>query len=93
MKIKVRKVVEEVKTATDGVTGKTFKYTERYENGYVDELEIDPKSIGAFSSDKSIRLIGIGKNMYKMTLASYKETKRALAQMNMLQQFNHSKKQ
>ncbi len=93
MKIKVRKIVEEVKEAIDENTRKPFKYTERYENGFVDELEINPKDIGAFSSDKSIRLIGVGKNMYKMTLASYKETKKALAKMNELQKFNHSKKQ
>lgn len=91
MKIKVRKIVEEVKTEYDENTKKYFKYTERYENGYVEELEVDPLDITAFSTIKSVRLIGVGKNLYPLTLKSWKQTKKELSKLGILSQLDYSR--
>lgn len=91
MKIKIRKIVEETKKAFDENTNKYFKYTERYENGFVEETDIDPMDISAFSMMKSVRLIGIGKNLYPLTLRSWKETKKELSRLGILTQLNYSK--
>ena len=48
-----------------------------------DELEIDSlNEINAFSFKKEIRLIGIGKNLYRLSLKSYKELKKYLQKTN-----------
>lgn len=91
MKIKIRKIVEETKKAFDENTNKYFKYTEKYENGFVEEIDIDPMDISAFSMMKSVRLIGIGKNLYPLTLRSWKETKKELSRLGILAQLNYSK--
>ena len=48
-----------------------------------DELEINSlNEINAFSFKKEIRLIGIGKNLYRLSLKSYKELKKYLQKTN-----------
>ena len=79
MKIKVRKQIENVETWKDPYTGKTFKNTTVSENGFVEEMEIDPKEISALSSEKSVRLIGIGRKLYPLTLKSWKEIKKTIS--------------
>lgn len=91
MKIKIRKIVEETKKEFDENTKKYFKYTERYENGYVEELEVDPLDITAFSTIKSVRLIGVGKNLYPLTLKSWKQTKKELSKLGILSQLDYSR--
>lgn len=54
-------------------------------------MEINPKDISAFSTMKSIRLIGIGKNLYPLTLKSWKQAKKELAKTDILQKLNYSK--
>lgn len=90
MKIKVRKIAEKTLQYTDG-EGKTYTEKHQYENGYVEELEINPRDISVFSTMKSVRMIGIDKNLYLLTLKSWKETKKELAKNGMLQRFNLSK--
>lgn len=92
MKIKTRKVVQETKYWIDEITGEKHKYIEKYENGFVNEMEIDPKDVTMFSDNKSLRLIGIyKKGMFPMTLESWKETKKELSKMGILQKFNYSR--
>lgn len=91
MKIKVRKQIENVETWKDPYTEKTFKNTTVSENGFVEEMEIDPKEISAFSSNKSVRLIGIGKKLYPMTLKSWKETKKELSKTDILRRLSAEK--
>ena len=54
-------------------------------------MEISPKDISAFSTMKSVRLIGIGKNLYPLTLKSWKQVKKELAKTDILQKLNCSK--
>ena len=91
MKIKVRKQIENVETWKDPYTGKTFKNTTVSENGFVEEMEINPVEITSFSSEKSIRLIGIDKKLYPLTLKSWKEIKKQLARTDILERFNLEK--
>ena len=91
MKIKVRKQIENVKTCKDPYTEKTFKNTTVSENGFVEEIEINPVEITSFSSEKSIRLIGIGKKLYPLTLKSWKEIKKELFKTDFLRRFNLEK--
>ena len=91
MKIKVRKQIENVETWKDPYTGKTFKNTTVSENGFVEEIEINPVEITSFSSEKSIRLIGIGKKLYPLTLKSWKEIKKELFKTDFLRRFNLEK--
>ena len=90
MKIQVRKIVEKTIEWKDNL-GKTHKEKIPYENGYVEEMEINPKDISAFSTMKSVRLIGIGKNLYPLTLKSWKQAKKELAKTDILQRLNYSK--
>ena len=90
MKIKVRKIVEKTLQYKDE-DGKVYKLKHKYENGYVEEMEISPKDISAFSTMKSVRLIGIGKNLYPLTLKSWKQVKKELAKIDILQKLNCSK--
>lgn len=92
MKIKVRKVVEKVEKYQDEETGKIYTDKYNYENGFVEELEINPKDISAFSLNKSTRLIGVGKNLYPLTLKSWKETKKELEKTGILSQLDFSKR-
>lgn len=91
MKIKVRKQIKNTETWRDLYTGKIFKNITVSENGFIEEMEIDPKEISAFSSNKSVRLIGIGKKLYPMTLKSWKETKKELSKTEILRRFNLEK--
>lgn len=90
MKIKVRKIVE--KTLQYKNKDREF-YKEKisYENGYIEELEINPRDVTAFSTIKSVRVIGVDKNLYLLTLKSWKETKKELAKYGILQRLNFSK--
>ena len=90
MKIQVRKIAEKTVEWKDNL-GKIHKEKVQYENGYVQEMEINPKDISAFSTMKSIRLIGIGKNLYPLTLKSWKQAKKELAKTDILQKLNYSK--
>jgi hypothetical protein len=91
MKIKVRKIVEEVKTEYDENTKKYFKYKVQYENGYVEELEINPMDVTAFSTNKHVRLIGVDKKLYPLTLKSWKQAKKELSNLGILSQLNYSR--
>ena len=91
MKIKVRKQIENVETWKDPYTGKTFKNTTVLENGFVEEMEIDPRDINSFSFEKGIRLIGIGGKLYPLTLKSWKEAKKELARTDFLRKFTLEK--
>ena len=91
MKIKVRKQIENVETWKNPYTGKTFKNTTVSENGFVEEMEINPVEITSFSSEKSIRLIGIDKKLYPLTLKSWKEIKKELFKTDFLRRFNLEK--
>ena len=90
MKIQVRKIAEKTIEWKDNL-GKTHKEKFPYENGYVEEMEISPKDISVFSTMKSVRLIGIGKNLYPLTLKSWKQVKKELAKTDILQKLNCSK--
>lgn len=90
MKIKVRKIAEKTLQYTDE-DGKVYTEKYQYENGYVEELEVDPKDVSAFSLMKSVRMIGIDKNLYLLTLKSWKETKKELTKYGVLQRLNFSK--
>ena len=57
MKIKVRKIVEEERKEINPITKKPYKYTVQYENGFVEELDIDFRDITALSFDKSLRFV------------------------------------
>ena len=92
MKIKTRKVVEEEKYWFDTNTKKKHKYVVNYENGYVEELEIDLNSISAFSTEKNSRIIGVEKNIYLLTLKSWKEVKNALQKSGLMYRFNLEKR-
>lgn len=93
MKIQVRKQVTEELKEFDKAENRWYKTYNTYENGYVEEIEInDPaREISAFSFDKSLRLIGIGKNLYPMTLKSWKETKKELSKLGLLSRFDLSR--
>lgn len=90
MKIQVRKQVTKELKEFDKAEKRWYKTYLTYENGHVEEIEInDPaKEISAFSFDKSLRLIGIGKNLYPMTLKSWKETKKELSKLGLLSRFD-----
>ena len=90
MKIQVRKIAEKTLQYKDE-DGKIYKEKYQYENGYVEEMEIDPRDISAFSQMKSVRLIGIGKKLYLLTLKSWKQVKKELAKTDILQKLNYSK--
>lgn len=90
MKIQVRKIVEKTLQYKDE-DGKVYKLKHKYENGYVEEIEINPMDISAFSTMKSVRLIGIDKNLYYLTLKSWKEVKKELAKNGILQRLSLAK--
>lgn len=46
--------------------------------------------VNAFSEDGSMRLVAIGKQMYRLTLASYKELKKELTKRGIIWRFNYS---
>lgn len=94
MKLKIRKIVEEERTAIDEITKKPYKYIYSYENGYVEELDVDlfnKDEVNAFSLDKSLRLIGVNKDLYKLTMKSWKEVKKELYKYNLANRFDLSK--
>lgn len=87
MKIQVRKIAEKTVEWKDNL-GKIHKEKVQYENGYVEEMEINPMDISAFSTMKSVRLIGIDKNLYYLTLKSWKKVKKELAKNGILQRLS-----
>lgn len=87
MKIQVRKIAEKTLQYEDE-DGKVYKLKHKYENGYVEEIEINPMDISAFSTMKSVRLIGIDKNLYYLTLKSWKKVKKELAKNGILQRLS-----
>lgn len=92
MKIQTRKIAEKVEYLKDEVTGKEYKYVTNYENGYVEEQEIELNDISTFSKEKNTRIIGIGKNLYLLTLKSWKEVKNTLEKSGLMYKFNFEKK-
>ena len=92
MKIQVRTIKEREVSITDPITKKPYKYIERYENGHVDELEVDlSNDVNSFSLKKDVRLIGINKDLYPLTLKSWKEVKKELSKLGLMYKFNLSK--
>ena len=57
----------------------------------ISNLEINPIDVTAFSTNKTIRLIGVDKNLYLLTLKSWKETKKELSKLGILQKLDLSK--
>lgn len=50
-------------------------------------IDIELKDINCFSLEPKSRLIGVGKNLYRMTLKSYHELKRELTNRGLIQRF------
>lgn len=50
-------------------------------------VDIELKDINCFSFESKSRLIGVGKNLYRMTLRSYHELKRELTNKGLIQRF------
>lgn len=59
---------------------------------YPEEIEIELGDVAAFSTDKELRLLGDGKEMYRLSLASYKELKKELSKRGILSRLDLSKK-
>lgn len=57
-----------------------------------EEIEIELGDVAAFSTDKELRLLGYGKEMYRLSLASYKELKKELSKRGILSRLDLSKK-
>lgn len=92
MKIKIRKVIEETRTAIDKITKKPYKYVYTYENGFVEEMDVDLfNDVNSFSLDKGLRLIGVNKHLYPLTLKSWKEVKKELNSKGLMKRFDLSK--
>lgn len=90
MKIQVRKIAEKTLQYKDE-DGKIYREKYQYENGYVEEMEIDPRDISAFSQMKSVRLIGIGKNLYLLTLKSWKQIKKELQNSEIFHRLDYTR--
>lgn len=56
------------------------------------EIECDINDITALSDEKIYRNIGIGKNLYRCTLKSYKAVKKEFAKKGILYRFNNGKR-
>ena len=91
MNIKFRKIVEQ-KLQYKDEDGKVYKSKKCFENGFVEEKEINPSEITSFSLDKNMRMIGVNKDRYMLTLKSWKETKNELQKLGILQKFDLSQK-
>lgn len=50
-------------------------------------IDIELKDINCFSFEPKSRLVGVGKNLYRMTLKSYHELKRELTNRGLIQRF------
>lgn len=59
---------------------------------HYEELEVSLADISAFSNDRDTRYIGIGKDLYRLSLASYKEIKKELIHKGLINKFDYSKK-
>jgi hypothetical protein len=57
-----------------------------------EETEIELADVQVLSLDKRMRLVGLGKNLYRMTLKSYKELKQEFNKRGMLYRFDSSKR-
>lgn len=91
MNIKFRKIVEQNLQYKDE-DGKVYKTKKQFENGFVEEKEINPAEVTSFSLDKNMRMIGVNKDRYILTLKSWKEVKNELQNLGLLQKFNLSQK-
>lgn len=87
MNIKFRKIVEQNLQYKDE-DGKVYKTKRHFENGFVEKKEINPAEVTSFSLDKNMRMIGVNKERYMLTLKSWKETKNELQNLGLLQKFN-----
>ena len=61
---------------------------------HYEEIEIAnlANDITTFSDIKSNRVIGLDKNIYRLSLASYKEVKKELTKRGLISRFDFSKK-
>lgn len=91
MKIKIRKIVEKKLQYKDD-DGKVYTSKTEFENGFVEEKEINPAEITSFSLNKNVRMIGVNKDRYMLTLKSWKEIKQELQKTGLLQKFNLTQK-
>lgn len=57
-----------------------------------DEIEVDLPVINYFSLNKDSRFIGVEKNLFKLTLKSYKELKKEFQKRGSIYQFDYSKR-
>lgn len=92
MRIQTRKIIEKKEKVFDPITKKTYEHTIQYENGFVEEKEVDLlNEVNAFSLNKGLRLIGVNKDIYKLTLKSWKTVKKELIKSGLMSRFNLSK--
>lgn len=93
MKVQTRKILTKEYKEFDEDDKKWIVITEPYENGYVEEIEINnpEKDITAFSLEKSVRIIGIGKKLYPLTYKSWQLIKKELNKLGLLQRFQLTK--
>lgn len=56
------------------------------------EIDIELGDVGVLSTDKSLRLIGVGKELFRLSLSSYKQVKKELDKRGILSRLDLSKK-
>lgn len=93
MNIQVCEVYDKVDMVDDITKKKYFvkKFLRANRNG-IAQIECDINDISTFSLDGKNRLIGIGKNLYRLTLKSYKEVKKELNRKGIIYKFDSSKR-
>ena len=57
-----------------------------------EEIDIDLVDVGTFSTDKFLRLVGVDKNLFRLSLKSYKELKKELSKRGILARLDLSRK-
>ena len=57
-----------------------------------EEIEVELGDVSAFSTDKELRLISFGKELYRLSLSSYKSLKKELSKRGILSRLDLSKK-
>ena len=94
LKFNVCEVYDKVEYIDELTKKKYFikEFLKANRNG-IAEVECNINDISTFSLDKRNRLIGVGKNLYRLTLKSYKEVRKELTKKGVLYRFDASKRQ
>lgn len=90
MKIQIIDIKTKKEKVIDAQTKRYYNQYTKVPTGVVKEMEINPEDINVFSMNKNTRLIGIDKKTYRLTLKSYKETKKELERLGILKNFDLS---